>query len=502
MNETSHWNSLQTVYGFRIAENCPVVVERGAFLQNAASALVYLQLKFANYGPEPIRRLVVSGMLVDAMYAEVPGGAFHQDYADLHCEMLGAFGSKNLIQVPSTARYVWITHLQITYASGATEEYLGDRDCCCRSWSPIDLPAGLRQSLTDVEIEPSVEGEQFHRCCCGSLSANTIPCPRCGRTLEQARFAVTREGLRQAAPAGFAPRAKQAAAPAGAPRPWEAAPDEDKFPLGKLVNGGALILMLWISVPASGNTFAEFFRPLDLSKGWWPEEMVTFFSIVCLIAIHLPVAFAFIKNTTHKWWTAAGMMTLSLLAALSTAASYDATTGFFLLIVGALVVAYLDFVDRKKYTRLHTDVHVHVGQTGAPWQQDGAGAATAKAPGVGPRILLILLAAAVTFLFWGNFFDELLDDNMFIWVSCIATILLYIPVGIAFIKNATHKWWFVVAMAGVSAVAMFVWEILYSAAGIFLLILTTLVIAYLDFADRKKHARPHQDVNIHINGKR
>ena len=183
MNETSHWNSLQTVYGFRIAENCPVVVERGAFLQSAANALVYLQLKFVNYGPEPIRRLVVSGVLVDAMYAEVPGGAFHQDYADLHCEMLGAFGYKNLIQVPSTARYVWITHLQITYASGATEEYMGNRDCCCRSWSPIDLPAGLRQSLTDVEIEPSVEGEQFHRCCCGSLSANTIPCPRCGRTL-------------------------------------------------------------------------------------------------------------------------------------------------------------------------------------------------------------------------------------------------------------------------------------------------------------------------------
>ena len=52
---SSHWNSLQTIYGFRIAENCPVVVERGAFLQDSTSALLFLQLKFVNYGPEPIR---------------------------------------------------------------------------------------------------------------------------------------------------------------------------------------------------------------------------------------------------------------------------------------------------------------------------------------------------------------------------------------------------------------------------------------------------------------
>lgn len=502
MNGTSHWNSLQTVYGFRIAENCPVVVERGAFLQDNTNALLYLQLKFANYGPEPIRRLVVSGMLVDAMYTEVPGGAFHQDYTDLHCEMLGAFGSKNLIRVPGTARYVWITHLQITYASGATAEYVGDRDCCCRSWNSIDLPAQLRQSLTDVEIEPAPAGERFHRCCCGSLSANTIPCPRCGRTLEQARFAVTREGLSQAAPAGYVPRAKQAAAPASAPRPWEASPDEDKFPLRMLVDVGTLILMLLISVLASGNTFAMFFE--DISDGWMQEEMIFVLCCICWVVIYLPVVFAFIKNATHKWWTAAGMTFLSLIACMVALVTYKATTGFFLLILGALVVAYLDFVDRKKYARLHTDVHVYAGQKdrGASWQQDDTGTSAAKAQTVGPQIILLLFAVMATLSFWANCLDYNFSGEMMIWGSAIITIVLYIPVGFAFVKNATHKWWFVAAMFGVSVLAMFLLNIYSSVTGIFLLILTALIIAYLDFVDRKKHARPRSDVNIHINRKR
>lgn len=497
---SSHWNSLQTIYGFRIAENCPVVVERGAFLQDSTSALLFLQLKFVNYGPEPIRGIRVSGMLIDAMYNAVSGGAFQQEYTDLHCEMLGAFGTKKLIQVPSTAKYVWITNLQITYASGATAEYTGDRDCCCQSWCPIDLPAPLRQSLADVEIEPSAAGDRFHRCCCGSLSPNTIPCPRCGRTLEQARFAVTREGLSKAAPAGYPSGTQAPRAPAYTARPWEAAPDEDKFPLKKVVDIGTLILVLALSVFATGNVLDQFFY--EISDGWLDSNTRFVFSCICWVAFYLPVVFAFVKNTAHKWWFAAGMMLLSLVALAFTASTYSGATGFLLLLLGALVVTYLDFVDRKKYKKLHTNVNVYVQQNGGGnplRQQQGNGTSTAKEPSVGPQIILLVLAMMSAFGYLAIWFGEFIsDDEAAMWCGLIVTVLLYLPVGIALVKNATHKWWFVAAMFVVSLVAG--WSM--AGAGFWVLLLVSLVIAYLDFVDRKKYKHLRSDVDVHINRKR
>lgn len=214
------YDVVQPLYGFTVADDCPLVVERGNFLRESGTNAVFLQLKLVNYGSEPIKTATLEGTVIDETGDPLPNGNFVMTYAEVNCEMLAAFGTKQLVPVIDVGRYALITRLEVEFASGFVQSWQGDFAHCCLRSRKVTVPElfrGAVGAVNKVLIEPAAVGATMHRCCCGALLGNSIPCPNCGRTADQAMYAVTRDGMEEALrKSGARPRPAQSTAQSAA----------------------------------------------------------------------------------------------------------------------------------------------------------------------------------------------------------------------------------------------------------------------------------------------
>lgn len=214
------YDVVQPLYGFTVADDCPLVVERGNFLRESGTNAVFLQLKLVNYGSEPIKTATLEGTVIDETGDPLPNGSFAMIYAEVNCEMLAAFGTKQLVPVIDVGRYALITRLEVEFASGFVQSWQGDFAHCCLRSRKVTVPElfrGAVGAVNKVLIEPAAVGATMHRCCCGALLGNSIPCPNCGRTADQAMYAVTRDGMEEALrKSGARPRPAQSTAQSAA----------------------------------------------------------------------------------------------------------------------------------------------------------------------------------------------------------------------------------------------------------------------------------------------
>lgn len=212
------YDIIRPLYGFTVADDCPIVVERGNFLRERNTNKTFLQLKFVNYGFELIQSVYFHGTVIDENIAPIPNGSFDTAFQNINCAGMVAFGSKQLIPVVAAGQYALIDRIDIEFASGTKQTWQGDMAHCCLPSKEVSVPAqfrGVVGTANKVIIEPTAVNTKMHRCCCGALASNTDPCQNCGRTMNDAMHAITYSGMEEAFNAHSAPTVNTVANPQG-----------------------------------------------------------------------------------------------------------------------------------------------------------------------------------------------------------------------------------------------------------------------------------------------
>ena len=189
---------IKPIYGFSINNECPVVVERGNFLMDQSTGNIFLQLKFVNYGLEKLQSINVHGQLLDENKDSIPDSHFDWTFSDVNCNQNEAFGSKQLIPVATIGSFVFIDEINIVYGSGDKWSWNGDISVQCISSDNVQIPVQFQSVIgvnNKIITNPVIINNQVHRCCCGALALNNHKCNNCGRTLQEAEYAVTSQGM-------------------------------------------------------------------------------------------------------------------------------------------------------------------------------------------------------------------------------------------------------------------------------------------------------------------
>lgn len=103
-----------------------------------------------------------------------------------------------MIPVATIGSFVSIDEINIVYGSGDKWSWNGDISVQCISSDNVQIPVQLQSVIgvnNKIIINPVIINNQVHRCCCGALALNNHKCNNCGRTLQEAEYAVTSQGM-------------------------------------------------------------------------------------------------------------------------------------------------------------------------------------------------------------------------------------------------------------------------------------------------------------------
>lgn len=148
------YDIIRPLYGFTVADDCPIVVERGNFLRERNTNKTFLQLKFVNYGFELIQSVYFHGSVIDENNAPIPNGSFDTAFQNINCAGMVAFGSKQLIPVVAAGQYALIDRIDIEFASGTKQTWQGDIAHCCLPSKEVSVPAQFRGVVGTNHVQP------------------------------------------------------------------------------------------------------------------------------------------------------------------------------------------------------------------------------------------------------------------------------------------------------------------------------------------------------------
>jgi hypothetical protein len=180
----------------------PVVVQRGAVLQDNLSGAAMLQLKLCNCGEAAVRSVYLAIECFDDAgdpCLTEENEALRTAYLDLNCPPGGAFGDKQPIRLPAPSiRTFRFTFEKIVFENGDVlhceeeEKYALEKPVPITSLIPEETLNRLGEE--DVRFVPQKLEGGWWRCVCGSLSRSGS-CPDCGREKERARLFLSRSAL-------------------------------------------------------------------------------------------------------------------------------------------------------------------------------------------------------------------------------------------------------------------------------------------------------------------
>lgn len=200
VNQRERFSRAGDLFGFVITDDCPVAVERGAYLRDNTFGKISLQLKFVNCGMGKIASVFVEGALANAAGAEVANTAFTAAYDDIDCDEGENFGTKKLIMVPAVQKYVFIKHVSVVWANGKTRDYQNPDVTRLLQVRPFSVPntyLNYVDNAYEVCVVPYRYNPNAYVCSCGTLATNSQICPHCRKTFVQVQQESTLEGLQQ-----------------------------------------------------------------------------------------------------------------------------------------------------------------------------------------------------------------------------------------------------------------------------------------------------------------
>lgn len=432
------YDVVQPLYGFTVADDCPLVVERGNFLRESGTNAVFLQLKLVNYGSEPIKTATLEGTVIDETGDPLPNGSFAMTYAEVNCEMLAAFGTKQLVPVIDVGRYALITRLEVEFASGFVQSWQGDFAHCCLRSRKVTVPElfrGAVGAVNKVLIEPAAVGATMHRCCCGALLGNSIPCPNCGRTADQAMYAVTRDGMEEALrKSGARPRPAQSTAQSAAKATTTSTmPTADQLLSGfkenfhKIDKRKVKLLLVAGVVELIGMLIA-----IKLTGDEIPEYVVVAALIGALVSV--PAAVAAVLLALKEVMAAAGLLFFCAYAVYNTTNAFDQSAIISAVLAVGVATSIMLYYYLKHDLPVGKDGESGVVYKVALEKQCGVLAAVAIAT-VCHELLLQKAHEGYYYLISGRSIEP--RD---IPATLISIIIYLMPIIICFRKKTNHTW--------------------------------------------------------------
>jgi hypothetical protein len=209
------YTRLSEFYPSEWTPGIPVVLQRGAVLQDNVSGGAALQLKFSNCGEETVSAVYVSVECFDVAGDPWPSesGPLRAEYLDIGCEPGAFFGNKQLIPLPSRSlRSFTFTFEKIVLENGVVLRH-GDEESIALE-APVPLDTVISEDVLSLlpqnnrsRFVPQKLPDGRWRCVCGSLAWKET-CPDCGTEKEYARLflspdALERHLLREKADKGF-----------------------------------------------------------------------------------------------------------------------------------------------------------------------------------------------------------------------------------------------------------------------------------------------------------
>lgn len=195
---TARLSTVSRVFGFPVSPECPVVVERGAFLRDNTFGKFYLQLRLRNCGRGIIRSVHLQGVLVNAAGQPMGDSRFAASYDEVLCEENASFGTKTLIPVNAPQKYVRLESVSVVMGDGTTAEFAGTDFPKVLQVRPFTVP-GPYYDLVDNAEEVMVETYRYapdvYLCNCGTLVVRSDICPHCRKTWQTVSEESSPEGL-------------------------------------------------------------------------------------------------------------------------------------------------------------------------------------------------------------------------------------------------------------------------------------------------------------------
>ena len=194
----ARFSTVGRVFGFPVSPECPVAVERGAFLRDNTFGKIYLQLRLRNCGRGIIRSVHLQGVLVNAAGQPMANSRFTASYDEVFCDENGSFGTKNLIMVDAPQKYVQLESVSVVMGDGSAREFAGTEFPKVLQVRPFAVPGpyyDLVDNAGEVMVEPYRYGPDTYLCNCGTLVIRGDVCPHCRKTWQTVSEESSLEGL-------------------------------------------------------------------------------------------------------------------------------------------------------------------------------------------------------------------------------------------------------------------------------------------------------------------
>ena len=194
----ARFSTVGRVFGFPVSPECPVAVERGAFLRDNTFGKIYLQLRLRNCGRGIIRSVYLQGVLVNAAGQPMANSRFTASYDEVFCDENGSFGTKNLIMVDAPQKYVQLESVSVVMGDGSAREFAGTEFPKVLQVRPFAVPGpyyDLVDNAGEVMVEPYRYGPDTYLCNCGTLVIRGEVCPHCRKTWQTVSEESSLEGL-------------------------------------------------------------------------------------------------------------------------------------------------------------------------------------------------------------------------------------------------------------------------------------------------------------------